>query len=185
MPLASLTPYPRNAQKHSQAEVEDFAKWLLTVGYTEPAVVWPNGNGKTYYAAGHLRNLAMLWLGETQIPAISRPEWSEQLFRTYVIRDNQQTKKAQWDIPLLKDELVDLDTGEFDLELTSFSKSDVYALIHGKAEKEDDSIVPEAEDNIIARLSFPAAVWLGKREEVTDILGKMEKSYLCKVTIDE
>jgi ParB-like chromosome segregation protein Spo0J len=131
VPLASLTPYPKNAQVHDAKSVDAMCRALREFGWTDPAIVWPSPDGKTYFAAGHRRNLAAVRLGMASIPAVARPEWTEAQFRAYVIWDNQSTKQEPWDFALLKDELVDLDDGQFDLTLTGFERNEVYALVHG------------------------------------------------------
>lgn len=145
VPLKSLTEYPNNSQTHTEADVTEFAKVLLEFGYTQPATVWPDGKGTTWYAAGHLRNRAMLLLGEAHIPAVPRPEWTERQFRAYVIADNQWTKRAAWDFPRLKNELVDLDTGEFNLKLTGFDAADMGIMVGYNPEEKTPLENPEIE----------------------------------------
>lgn len=134
-PLADLTEFPKNAQQHSAEDVQAFAKVLAKFGWTNPIVAWRK-NGTTYISAGHLRYRAAKVLGLTEVPVLERSDWSESEFRAYTIADNQWTKRATWDMPLLKDELVDLDTGEFDLTLTGFERNEVYAMVHGAADAE-------------------------------------------------
>lgn len=140
VPLASLTPYPKNAQKHDDKSVEQMVKALLKWGWTDPCITWPH-DGKTYFAAGHRRNLAALKLGLAEIPALSRPEWTEAEFRAYVIWDNQSVKQEPWDLAILKDELVDLDGNGFDLSLMGFQDSDVERMLAA-----DDAARESAED---------------------------------------
>lgn len=134
-PLASLTEYPRNAQKHTPQDVEAFRKVLREFGWTNPIVAWAH-DGKTFISAGHLRYNAAKAEGLADVPVLVRSDWTERQFRAYTIADNQWTRKATQDFVLLKDELVDLDDGQFDLTLTGFERNEVYALVHGKAESE-------------------------------------------------
>lgn len=182
-PLADLTPYPRNAQKHDPNDVERFRAVLRQFGWTQPIVAWAH-DGKLYISAGHLRYLAAQAEGLTEVPVLVRRDWSETEFRAYTIADNQWTKRAAWDVVLLRDELVDLDTGEIDLTLTGFEKRDIYAMVHGKT-KQDEELVPAPEDGVVVRLTFPAAVWLAKRDEVLGILQRFEKTYLCHTKVEE
>jgi hypothetical protein len=130
VPLASLTPYPRNAQRHPPEDVEKFRGVLRKFGWTNPIVAWGK-NGTTYISAGHLRYLAATAEGLTEVPVLVRSDWTEAEFRAYTLADNQWTKRAAYDVALLREELVDLDTGEFDLTLTGFEKNEVYAMVHG------------------------------------------------------
>jgi hypothetical protein len=63
------------------------------------------------------------------VPVLVREDWSEAEFRAYTIADNQWTKRASYDFALLREELVDLDTGEFDLTLTGFTDGDIERLM--------------------------------------------------------
>jgi ParB-like chromosome segregation protein Spo0J len=132
--LDSLTPYPRNAQRHPPEDVEKFRAVLRKFGWTNPIVAWGK-NGTTYISAGHLRYLAATAEGLTEVPVLVRSDWSEAEFRAYTLADNQWTKRAAYDVALLRDELVDLDSGAFDLTLTGFEKNEVYAMVHGKESK--------------------------------------------------
>lgn len=131
MPLAALTPYERNARKHVSADIDRLCKGLEFYGWTNPIIAWAH-DGKLYISAGHLRYQAARKLGLDAVPVLVRDDWDEATFRAYTIWDNQTVLKAEWDFALLKDELVDLDTGAFDLDLTGFERNEVYALVHGK-----------------------------------------------------
>ena len=135
-PLADLIEYPKNSQTHPQADIDLFCKGLCEYGWTNPVVAWRQ-NGSLFISAGHLRYAAAKQLGLEAVPVLERSDWTEKQFRAYTIWDNKTTKRAEWDIVTLKDELVDLDDGEFDLTLTGFERNEVYAMVHGKALKPD------------------------------------------------
>jgi ParB-like chromosome segregation protein Spo0J len=129
LPISKLTEYPKNAQKHTPEDVQAFRKVLREFGWTNPIVAWGK-NGTTYISAGHLRYNAAKAEGLTDVPVLVRRDWTERQFRAYTIADNQWTRRATSDLTLLKDELVDLDDGQFDLTLTGFERNEVYALVH-------------------------------------------------------
>lgn len=163
-PLADLTPFERNARKHAPADIDRLCKGLEFYGWTNPIIAWAH-DGKLYISAGHLRYQAARKLGLDAVPVLVRDDWDEATFRAYTIWDNQTVLKAEWDFALLKDELVDLDTGAFDLDLTGFGRNEVYALVHGKDGKAgltDDDAVPETAP---AR-SKPGDVWLCGKHRV-------------------
>jgi len=163
-PLADLTEYPRNAQKHTAEDVQRFIGVLRQFGWTQPIVAWAH-DGKLYISAGHLRYRAAKAAGLDAVPVLVREDWTEKQFRAYTIADNAWTKRAEWDIPILKDELVDLDDGEFDLTLTGFDRDEVYAMVHGKAGRPgltDDDAVPEA----VPPRSKTGDVWLCGKHRV-------------------
>jgi hypothetical protein len=47
----------------------------------------------------------------------------------YALMDNQSALLAEWDLPVLKDLLEELDTGAFDMDLTGFDTSEIEDLM--------------------------------------------------------
>jgi hypothetical protein len=52
-------------------------------------------------------------------------------------------------------------------------------------EKEELSIVPEKNENILIRISVHPGMWLGKREEILSVLEKMKTSYNLVFKVEE
>jgi len=52
-------------------------------------------------------------------------------------------------------------------------------------EKEELSIVPEKDENILIRISVHPGMWLGKREEILSVLEKMKTSYNLVFKVEE
>lgn len=127
-PIDSLTEYPNNAQQHSKADVQAFCKVLEKFGWTVPIVAWRK-DGTTYISAGHLRYRAAKALGLDSVPVVERSDWNETEFRAYTIADNQWTKRAEWNLPVLREELVTIDDGSFDLDLTGFNELQLRGMI--------------------------------------------------------
>lgn len=164
-PIADLTEYPRNAQKHTDEDVAAFGKVLAKFGWTNPIVAWQKGD-VLYISAGHLRYRAAKAIGLDAVPVLIRSDWTEAEFRAYTIADNQWTKRATYDIAILKDELVDLDTGEFDLALTGFERNEVYALVHGKGQKGLDDAACEDFANASGKKTITLTVGLDEYDAV-------------------
>lgn len=124
-PLDDLLPYARNARTHSDGQIAQIAASMREWGWTNPVLVMPNGT----IVAGHGRVMAARLLGISDVPCIVAEGWTESQMRAYVIADNKLALNAGWDVPLLRLELQDLDTGEFDLELTGFSAGELEDLL--------------------------------------------------------
>src|SRR5574341_1295768 len=78
-------------------------------------------------------------------------DWSEKKERAANVAANQHG--GEWDIPALKDILVDLDDGAFDLDLTGFGEADLQSLINweGKQGLTDQDDVPPIPQKIITQ----------------------------------
>lgn len=94
-PLASLTPYARNARTHSAAQVDQIAASIREWGWTMPVLVDEAGG----VIAGHGRILAAQKLGFTEVPVMVAAGWSEAQKRAYVIADNKLAMNAGWTTP--------------------------------------------------------------------------------------
>lgn len=86
-------------------------------GWTAPVLVDEAGE----IIAGHGRVLAAARLGLAAVPVITATGWSEAEKRAYRIADNKLPLNAGWDFELLRLELADLRTLDFDVSLTAFA----------------------------------------------------------------
>ncbi|HXI75681.1 MAG TPA: DNA methyltransferase [Steroidobacteraceae bacterium] len=116
-PLADLIPYARNARTHSPEQVAQIAASMEQFGWTNPILVDERGG----VIAGHGRLQAAQALGMGQVPTIAVPGLTEAQRRALVLADNKLALNAGWDFGLLRDELAELDTGEFDMGVLGFS----------------------------------------------------------------
>lgn len=140
--VSTLIPYARNARQHSGAQIAKLKALIAEYGWTNPILAdLANGN---QIVAGHGRQLAALELlrdgvkirlpsGDTlppgRAPVIDCSGWSEAQRRAYVIADNQSALSSSWDMELLKIELEDLRSMDFDLELTGFSVDELMDML--------------------------------------------------------
>lgn len=88
------------------------------------------------------------------------------------IADNKSNEWTEWSYPELKDMITELDTGEFDIELTGFTNEELEDIItYGpgtecKLEETIEEIKPYCKTHIL--LSFPP-------EKLADIKEHLEK----------
>jgi hypothetical protein len=86
---------------------------------------------------GHLRLKAARKLGITDIPVILCDEWTPAQVKAFRLMVNRSARWADWDDDLLKLELMDLQTSDYDLALTGFDSKEIDDLILNDVPDED------------------------------------------------
>ncbi len=129
LPLAvdinSLSEDPRNARVHPEENLKAIMRSLTYYGQRKPIVV---NETDRVIEAGNGLFLAARELGWTKIAAVmvkDDPSTAE----GFAIMDNQSALLSEWNLPLLKDLLIELDTGSFDMDLTGFSSQAIEDLM--------------------------------------------------------
>jgi len=206
MKTSELKPSPTNPRKISDDQLRMLAKSLAEFGDLSGIVVnRQSGN----VVGGHQRikcldpswaitskpitdpsgTVASGWI-ETAWGRLSYREvdWDERKEVAANIAANKH--RGEWDFPKLKDLIADLDDGSYDMDLTGFSSSELettFGIVGpgNSVPEKEESLVPDKDPNILVRLSFHPGIWLGQRLEINEVLDKLEKTYSCKVTIDE
>ena len=127
LPLAinidSVQSDPRNARLHPARNLEAIKLSLETYGQRKPIVV----NNGIIEAGNGLWESAKA-LGWKKIAAV-QVEDDATMASGYAIMDNQSALLAEWDFPVLKDILVELDTGAIDMDITGFTAADIEEMI--------------------------------------------------------
>jgi ParB-like chromosome segregation protein Spo0J len=126
-PIERLIPYTNNARVHTEADLAKIAASIAKWGWTMPVLVDEQG----VLIAGHARIGAATKLGLTSIPVIVARGWSEAEKTAYRLADNQLAARAIWDPDLLRQELQELDFGEFDLSLVGFEADQLKTILAG------------------------------------------------------
>lgn len=128
-----VRPYPKNAKKHPDSQLKVIANSIKEFGWKQPIVVDKNGT----IIVGHGRYLAYKkypqGLGKPWIMVAD--DLTPEQVRAYRLADNKSNESG-WDMGLAIEELKELDTLGFDIEITGFSKD----LLIEPDEKDD--IIP-------------------------------------------
>jgi len=134
----ALVPYARNSRVHSPQQVQQIKASMLEWGWTNP-ILADLANGKVI-VAGHGRLMAAqelinegieiqlpggFALPKGKVPVLDCAGWTEAQRRAYVIADNKTALNSSWDLELLKVELDDLKSTDFDLSLIGFSQEEL------------------------------------------------------------
>lgn len=115
--LNALKPYSRNAKTHSPEQVQQIARSIETFGFLSPCLIDRAGN----IVAGHGRVLAAELLGMESVPCVYVDDLTDEQRRAYILADNRLTELGGWNMPLVFDELGELDALNFDISLTGFT----------------------------------------------------------------
>jgi len=145
--IDSIKNDPHNVRSHSERNINVIKKSLETYGQRKPIVVNQDG----IIEAGNGMYQAARELGWTEIAAV-RVDDKEEVAKAFGIIDNKSAELAEWDLPLLKDLLQELDTGAFDMEATGFDVKEIEELVtqfHVDEEGlTDDDAIPEDVETI-------------------------------------
>jgi DNA modification methylase len=137
-PIAALHLDPKNARKHSPAQIGQIAKSIGVFGFLVPVLV----DRSEKIVAGHGRVLAALRLGWKEVPVICIEHLTVAQARAFAIADNRLTENSTWDEKLLAvhlKELSDLDL-DFDIDVTGFSLGEIdLRIANGTEQAEDNS----------------------------------------------
>jgi len=134
---------PRKDLEPNDPEYKKIKRSIQTFGYVDPIIINKNKN----VIGGHQRLKVLKDLGFKDIDVV------------VVDLDHRQEKalnlalnkiSGEWDIPKLKDVLQEIDTGEFDIEVTGFDVAEIESLLTQfhvpEFEDEDEKEDPEEED---------------------------------------
>lgn len=90
LPISDIEPNPDNPNRQTDAEFQQLVREIEEDGFDEPIFVIPHPSkpGKYLLAQGEHRWAAMQSLGETEIPAIVKTDWTEQDARIKTVRRN-------------------------------------------------------------------------------------------------
>ena len=146
--ITKINPAPYNPRadlKEGDVEYEKLRKSLEEFDLVEP-LIWNKRTGNL--VGGHQR-LKILKSRGTKEVDVSVVDLSDSKEKALNIALNKIS--GEWDMPKLKDLLEEIDTGEFDIEITGFDSGEIEDLMNQlfvPDENELDDVVPEVEEPI-------------------------------------
>ena len=156
IPIEKLNPAAYNPRKDLQPgdpEYEKLKRSMQEFGYVEP-IVWNKRTGNI--VGGHQRYKVLLDMGMSEVDCVvvDLDETKEKAL-------NLALNKIQgdWDDLKLKDLLQELDTREFDLELTGFDMDEIEELI-AQIHVPEEIIEDEAPEPPEEPITKPGDIWL-------------------------
>lgn len=138
MKVSDLKYAPYNPRKIDDKELAKLKRSIFEFGYVEP-IVWNQRTG--FVVGGNQRLKALLELGieEVDVVVVDLDEAKEKALNVALNKIS-----GEWDFPKLKDLLIDIDTGDFDIELTGFDLDEIGELIAFDKEPEEDGFDVDA-----------------------------------------
>jgi len=150
---SELKPYLKNP-RINEAAVDKVARSISEFGFRQPIVIDTDNT----IIVGHVRWKASLKLNLEKVPVHIAKDLSPEKIKAYRIADNKTAEFAKWDIDLLTDELSDLQSLDFDLDILGFSAEEIESMLgvfNGEGLTDPDEI-PEMPDDAITK---PGNLW--------------------------
>jgi len=142
--VTELKAYEKNPRKNDKA-VGPVAESIKEFGFKVPIII----DKDNVIVAGHTRLKAAKKLGMKTVPCVVADDLTPEQIKAFRVADNSTAQIAEWDLELLKDELMDLD---FDMALFGLEKEikDIERIFAPEIIEDD---VPEVDEkNIITKL---------------------------------
>jgi hypothetical protein len=141
--IGKLKPYPANNKTHPEAQLDLLTKAIKAQGWRAPITV---SNQTGYIVRGHARLEAAKRLGLEQVPVDYQNYASDETERMDRIADNRLAELGETDFVALKDELLELDTGATEMELTGYDEKAIEDLMTAlPPDKDHDQIYAQME----------------------------------------
>jgi hypothetical protein len=102
--IDSLTPHPKNMNKHSEAQIDRLTKLIEYQGMRNPIIVQ---KGTNLIVAGHGRLMALKKMGAKECPVIYQEFDSEAQLYAYMTSDNAIASWAELDLSMVNSEMLD------------------------------------------------------------------------------
>lgn len=144
IPAGSLVKLKGNPRINTDPKgIERLALLIKEHGFQNPLQIWKSG-GKYEILAGNHRFEAGLMLGMTEFPCIVYEGTRKQALAR-AISDNKANTWTDWDVPLLKDLLIELDDGSIDMHITGFNSHELELMMTAIKPDEEKEISSEQE----------------------------------------
>lgn len=143
-----LVPYDNNPRLNDYA-VKKVLNSIEAFGFRNPILV----DKDKVIIAGHTRREASLLLGLDEVPYIIAEDLTPEQVKAYRIADNKLGELAVWDDELLKEELIDLQELDIDIEVMGFTEIDIMQIFKEEDEEPKEK-APKEEKTTLPMLRF-------------------------------
>lgn len=132
-PIDKVTPYHNNVKTHPEAQIVKLASMIAEYGWDQPIVVDEHG----IIIKGHGRLEAAKRLGMSEVPVTVRTDLTPAQVKASRLADNKIAEGGKTDNDLLKIELDELASLDYDVDLTGFELDEPGDVVT-KPKHEDD-----------------------------------------------
>lgn len=160
--IADLVAAERNNRRHGDEQVALLAKNIRALGWRWPVIV-SELSGRI--VAGHCRVDAARLIGADCVPVVLQAFQDAAHEEAFRLADNRIAELAEIQTETIKGLLAELDTGEFDMDLTGYVES-VRDDMATDADDADDVREESHPPELKAFVKFPPRVWLIQSVEV-------------------
>ena len=156
--IKDVKPYPGNPRKN-RASVGKVADSIKEFGFRQPIVV----DEEMVVLAGHTRLDAAKRLKLKKVPIHIAVGLSAEQAKAYRIMDNRSGEDSHWNQGLLKIEVQDLLSHQFDLQLTGFTGDEIANLLADPSTDQDDGEEDGRADRVpheSPKVCSPGDLWI-------------------------
>src|SRR5580700_1477823 len=173
-PIDKPVPYARNSRKIPERAVDKVAASIKEFGWRVPIVVDKDG----VVICGHTRLLAARKLGLQQVPVHVADNLTPAQVKAYRLMDNRSHEETDWDTSLLGPELEELQSLDFDLELTGFDQHEIDDFLSDPDLDDRVNVAPPVPDHPATK---PGDLWLCDKHRILcgDATSGVDVARLC------
>ena len=149
-----------NPRKHPEEMLKKLENSIQTFGFLSPIIALKETKE---ILAGHARLKTAKKMKQKKVPVIF-VDLDRDKALAYNVADNKIQEGSSWDFPLLKELIAEIDTGDFDIEITGFETGEIDNLfknenktlefIEGENETEADDDVDIAQQSNIKMIQI-------------------------------
>ncbi len=151
IPINKINPAAYNPRKDLQSDDPEYQKLKKSIeefDLVEP-LIWNKQTGNLVGGHQRLKVLIEQGIKEVDVSVVDLPDSKEKALNIALNKIS-----GDWDLPKLKDLLQEIDTGEFDIEITGFDEKEIEDLmnqLYTPDENEKDDDVPEVPEEPITK----------------------------------
>lgn len=187
--IGNITPNSFNSRTHPEDQLRDLAASIREFGWTIPLLI----DEDNVLLAGHGRLSAAVMMGAETVPCIRKLGLTPQQKRAYVIADNKLAQGSEWDEQILRMELRELMSSDYDVGILGFDDAELNLLLRDDPDgdeegavgwtEEDDAPPVPAPDRVVSRLGD---VWVMGRHRLMcgDSLSLADMGTLAQGKVD-
>lgn len=164
-PLSELYPPARRVRKYELHDVVGMANSIEQFGYTVPIIIGEDGT----IIDGELRYEAARWLHLEQVPCLAVSHLSPNEMRAFTIAANRIGQCREWDLEVLRDEMVELLADDFDIGTLGFEGEEEDIILSDDGPKVELPVPDPIPSEVAPPVSRRGDLWqLGKHRLLVD-----------------